>query len=400
MIKLKFRKTIAKLIKEDNFISLLYVFLLDTFIKLLEVFYRKPQKQVLFVSFGGKQISDSPKRIYQIMKNDPYFKDYNFVWAVLDKKKRSSLENDSRCKLVKIDSVSYYIMCLKSNIWVTNSGIKRYTNLSSKKTLFVNTWHGVPMKKIGVDEVSVKKSKIFAKKWFEFAEADINLACSEYDKKILMHVFRAPEKSFFSLGLPRNDKLYEEKKDKASIREALKIGAEKKVILYAPTVRGENGPSFHVPLNLKKWQYALPNYIILFRAHYFITNIDLKTFPNVIDVTHYDELDELMEISDVLITDYSSLAFDFSILEKPIYSFAYDLKDYAKYQGLYIDIQQELPNCIENEDDLIKAIFRMNLSEEKDKTRKFREKYMKNSTGEAGQRTVRLIKNKMEMSQE
>ena len=117
-------------------------------------------------------------------------------------------------------------------------------------------------------------------------------------------------------------------------------------------------------------------------------------------MTHYDELDELMEISDVLITDYSSLAFDFSILEKPIYSFAYDLKDYAKYQGLYIDIQQELPNCIENEDDLIKAIFRMNLSEEKDKTRKFREKYMKNSTGEAGQRTVRLIKNKMEMSQE
>ena len=94
-------------------------------------------------------------------------------------------------------------------------------------------------------------------------------------------------------------------------------------------------------------------------------------------MSNYDNLNELMKISDILVSDYSSIIFDYSILKRPIYSYAYDYEEYSEKRGMYIDIKNELPNgiCTE-EDELLEKIANCNFEEEKEKTERFSKKYI------------------------
>lgn len=391
---LNFRLIITKALKESSVISSCYAIVMSCVIFILKLFNRRTQKKILLVSYGGKQISDSPKRLYDLMSNDPFFKDYDFIWGVLDTKKFESLGYN----VVKMDSLKYFVNCITSRIWITNSGIKRYTKVRGNKTLFINTWHGIPMKRIGKDEIGVKKTKLFGKKWEEFAAADINLCCTDYDLHILENVFNAPSSTMYRYGLPRNDTLYLADVTSGQLREKLNIPAKKKVILYAPTVRGNKvgksgGNEFDVPLHPEKWARAFPDYVILFRAHYYVNEIDEEKTDNFIDVTSYPRLNDLMKLSDLLITDYSSLIFDYSILGKPIYCYAYDFEAYKEYQGFYDDnIQEKVPNFFQSENELINGIRHLDYQKEELKTRKFFNKYIQNSKGDSGERVVSQVK--------
>lgn len=392
------RKRISYILKNSNFFSELYFIVGTTFVNILKIFVKQTDDTVLFVSFGGKQFSDSPKAIYEKMKSDKRFKDWNLVWAFIDPDKFQFIKNR-----VKIDSISYFKLCLKSRIWVTNSGIKRYLNFSAKDNLFVNTWHGVPMKMIGKDEKGVRKSRIFARKWFEFKSADINLCNSDYDLNILSDVFNAPKSSFFKIGLPRNDKIISEKDDVnkiKKIKQKLGIENDQKVILYAPTVRGEQVTKskdniFENPLNFQKWSEKFPNVKILFRAHYFVTERTNTDFTNVIDATNYPNIDDLYLVSDMLISDYSSVFFDYSLLERPMFCYAYDLENYQKYQGLYIDAKKELPHFAQTESDLLKLIAIYGFNDKDSLTSNFKIKYMGNYNGDATDKLLDLINKKI-----
>ena len=95
------------------------------------------------------------------------------------------------------------------------------------------------------------------------------------------------------------------------------------------------------------------------------------------NVTNYEKLDELMIISDILISDYSSIIFDYSILERPIYSFAYDYEEYNEKRGLYEQVVKDLPNGIQKtEDELIDKIKNCEFNIQKDLTKRFRDKYV------------------------
>ena len=108
-------------------------------------------------------------------------------------------------------------------------------------------------------------------------------------------------------------------------------------------------------------------------------------------MSDYENLNELMKISDILISDYSSIMFDYSILKRPIFSYAYDYEEYKSKRGMYIDIKTELPNGIcENEDELLEKIINCNFEEEKIKTEKFSKKYIQNN-GEARKYIDELI---------
>ncbi|WP_404411773.1 CDP-glycerol glycerophosphotransferase family protein [Lactiplantibacillus xiangfangensis] len=380
--------------KETKFFSRLYVLYSWCLISILKIIsLGKTKKTIMFVSYGGKQVSDSPKRIFDLMQLDPFFKDYRLVWGVLDTDKYSEMGYD----VVKMDSINYFRTCISARVWITNSGIKRYTNMKGNRTFFVNTWHGIPMKKIGKDEVSVKKSPLFQKKWEEFATADVNLYYTDYDYKILKHVFNANAESMKRMGLPRNDSLYE-KANTDKIRQQLGIPSDKKVILYAPTVRGNqtesNGSNdFRVPIHLEKWAKELPNYVILFRAHYFVNKVLEDQNKLFYDVTDYPSLNELMQVSDLLVTDYSSLIYDYSILQKPIFCYAYDFDAYKAYQGLYEDdVDKKVPNFIQTEADLIDAIKNVDVKSEKRKTHSFYMRYIGENTRDSGKRVLATIK--------
>lgn len=394
---IRLRKKIISLIKHNDCLANCYFGVRILLISILRLFCKQNPNLVLFVSYGGKNISDSPKVIYDAMKADERFKDWTLVWGVINP------HDYTEFKTVKIDSIEYFKMCLQAKVWITNSGITRYLNFKPAGNIFINTWHGIPMKKIGIDEVNVKKSRLFSRKWFEFSLADVNLACYKYDQKILEHVFDADEVNVKVWGLPRDDQLFngELEDQQKQIKEKLGIASDKKVILYAPTVRGENvdligNTYFDNCLKLDKWQEELADYVILYRAHYYIDQIkDLDCYDNVIDVSQYDDLNQLLLVADILISDYSSIIFDYSILEKPIYLYTYDLEQYQKYQGLYFDPKEHFNVCM-TQDELIDCIKNIDYQEQCAKTKQVKQYFFTNQQSGSAQKVLDYIAESMD----
>ena len=138
------------------------------------------------------------------------------------------------------------------------------------------------------------------------------------------------------VGYPRNDFLYKyTDKDINRIKRSLGISKDKKVILYAPTWRDDQhksgvGYTYEVNINFDKLRKELSkDYVILFRAHYFVSSIfDFSKYEGFIyNVSNVDNVNDLYVISDLLITDYSSVFFDYSILKRPVLFYMYDSYD-------------------------------------------------------------------------
>ena len=132
------------------------------------------------------------------------------------------------------------------------------------------------------------------------------------------------------------------------------------------------------PMNLDKWERALrEKYVLLIRAHYSVT-ASMNVIENefVKDVSSYPSINDLYIISDILISDYSSSFIDYSILNRPMLCFAYDLEEYEEKRGLYVNLDEELPCIIDyDEDSLIDHILNLDYEAASKETRKFHQKY-------------------------
>lgn len=342
-------------------------------------FVVKHDKQILFASFGGRNFNDSPKAIYdEICKRD-IFRDWDLIWAFVNPDSISI----PRGKKIKIDSLAFFKALLQSRIWISNSGMDRAIRLKLKNVLKVETWHGTPLKKICGDEhqnTMGGKRKIKG----EPDNKTIRCAQSEFDQKLFQRLFHATKESILLCDLPRNDELLGYSKAKMRIvRENLNIGNEKKIILYAPTYReylwdGKGNNLIAPPIHLEKWKQILgPSYILLFRAHYAVgTALNIKTDDFVIDVSSYPSLNDLYAISDMMISDYSSCFFDYSILDRPMFCFAYDLDEYQEKRGLYLDLRDILPCKVHlDEDSLLSDIKNLDVSKAIESTKKFHNQF-------------------------
>lgn len=365
-------RLLAAVVKSVKPIYLIYFYLLSTVLKITGKFI-KPQKIILFNSYGGKNFDDSPRALFKAMVNDKRFSDWKFVWAFHQPDKFDVPQAEK----IKTDSVKYFLTALRARIWITNSAIERGLSFKPVHTFYINTWHGSAIKKMGNDIAADNKSFRSQAKM----NADIMNAQNMEQAKIFSRVFNIPLDKFIVCGYPRNDKLCSvNKSDYINIRKKLNIPMDKKVILYAPTFREFErdgaGCVLKPPIDLKKWQQELADkYILLFRAHYEVAKvmaIDDNRF--VYNMTAYPDLNELMIASDMLISDYSSIFFDYSLLHKPMLHFCYDYDKYAKLRGMYFDIRDYL-NGSDNEDELIKILQNFNLESEKRQLKNFSDKF-------------------------
>lgn len=355
-------------------------------INMVKLVVKPDNKLILFNSFAGRKYDDSPKAIYEVMRKDKRFRGYHFVWAFHE----PGQFDVKGARKIKTDGFAYFITALKSRVWITNSSVERGLNFKGKNTFYLNTWHGSPIKKMGNDIASDNQS--FSSKGKN--KTDIMNTQSEFEAAIFSKCFGIPKSHFLKVGLPRNDELanYTEKK-RQELRNKLGIPKNKKVILYCPTFREyekdeHRGVVLAPPIDLKKWEKTLrEQYVLLFRAHYEVSKV-MKIEENdfVKNVTDYPVLDELMIASDVLISDYSSIFFDYSIMDKCMLHFTYDYDKYEEKRGMYFDIRKYLSGA-SNEDDLINLLVELNFDNELHRTIKFREKYV-NYYGNASTKTV------------
>ena len=366
-------KYIENILKTNSFVYKCYSIFLNFILSLLKLFIRVDNQIILFNSYGGKQYSDSPRIIYEYMLKKEKYKNFKYYWAFNDTSKYE-IKNGIK---VKNNSLKFFIIALKAKYWITNTGIERGLKFKNKNTIYINTWHGSPLKRIGKDDknnnVLLKTSKI-----------DVLFSQSEYEMNILMRVFDIPKKNVHLVGIPRNDSLSKvTEKEINDIKKKLNLPLNKKIILYAPTFReykrDSQGCVLAPPLNLKLWEEKLSDkYILIFRAHYEINKIlGIKENNFLKNFTNYPDIIDLLKISDILISDYSSIMIDYSILERPIFNYVYDYDEYLSKRGLYCDLKKEiLGNFIENENKLIEKIVNLNEKKEIEKTKKFKEKYV------------------------
>lgn len=381
------KNKLVNILKNNLIINKLYRLTFNFIFSVISIFIKVKDDIILINSFGGKKYDDSPRVIFEYMKTQEKYKKYKIYWAF------HNINNFTvdGAKKIKTDTVKYFIIALKAKYWITNSSIERGLKFKNKKTICINTWHGSAIKKMGIDESHKKTTN-------DYDNFDIIYAQSNYDIEVFSKAFCIPKERFALVGLPRNDELYSvTDREIKKIKAKLNIPDNKKVILYAPTFREYNrdkdGCIIAPPIDIKKWKEKLSDkYIVLFRAHYEVNKVlGIKNDSFIYNVSDYNNLNELMKISNILISDYSSIMFDYSILKRPIYSYAYDYEEYLEKRGMYIDIKEELPNgiCIE-EDELLEKIIKCNFEKQIQKTEKFSKKYVE-SNGNARKYIDKII---------
>ena len=370
-------------------------------------------KTIIFCSFNGKSYSCSPKAIYEFMLNSKEYNEFKFIWALRDLEKHSYLSENKNTKIVKIGSKEYNKYLAKSKYWVFNYKIPDFL-YPKKNQIFVQCWHGTPLKRLGCDLVHFdnqlntmegmkKRYKIEASKFTYF------LSPSKFASEKFISAWNlkeiGKENIIIEKGYPRNDFLFKYT-DEDIRRIKKKLGIEndnRKIILYAPTYRANQHESgvgyvYKEEIDFEQFKKQFENeYIVLFRPHYFIANaFNFEKYNGfVYDVSKIDDINELYIITDILITDYSSVFFDFANLKRQIIFYMYDLEHYKnESNGFYIDLD-ELPGEIaQTQEELEKVIKKSKEFKFDDKYKKFNNKYNYLDDGNASERVLKeIIKN-------
>lgn len=339
------KNTIAYLIKHNVFIQKCYVFIFSKLFSLIGKFVEIDDRLVLFVSYGGSSFNDSPKVIYDAMKNNPKWNDFKFVWA-FEKPEKFVVEKG---KKIKIDTLKYFFVALKAKIWITNVNIERGLHFKNKKTIYLNTWHGTGPKKGG--------NGVKGRSDYDFSYVDILCVDGSYVANAMKTYFNAKLENMLWCGRPREDALIFQKNEFNSnvIKKKLGIKCDKRIILYMPTWREYKIRA----LDVGAWKKELGDeYILLIRNHHFVTEKMYYEYADfVIDASNYANVNELYWISDILISDYSSAFFDFGLLGKPMFCYAYDYDEYNNSNGLLMNLKEVFPRgIITSEQELIYKI--------------------------------------------
>lgn len=356
----------------------------------------KDNKLIVFVSFGGRRFDDSPRAIYERMLEDERYSGYRLVWAFI----RPEDYVINKGEKIKIDTIRYYYTLLKARAWITNSSVERGLHFKARCCIYFNSWHGSAIKVMGTDISRGNASfgdKVKRKK--NDCPYDVFLAQGRYDVNLFSQAFSIPIDRIRILGLPRNDVLVNGNNEelRKKIRCGLNLPNDKKIILYAPTFReydrdSRNNCRMTLPISLDRWEKELGNdYVLLVRAHYEVAKeLNLGNHGFAIDVSDYPVLNELMIVSDMLISDYSSVFFDYSIQGKPMLTFCYDYDRYAAERGMYFDIRKELEDYSANERDVIDNIKNIDYEKKVMLAKEFRNRYVE-EFGCATEKSVNAI---------
>lgn len=361
---------LTSVVKNNKVVYYIYYYVISAIICLIRHFIKTDKNLILFVSYGGRYFNDSPKCIYEAMLKDPRLKEYKLVWAFLEPDKI----NLSTPK-IKITSPQYLLVALKASCWVTNAVIERGLNFRGKNTFYLHTTHTTLPKLMGHDDTESGSFTLPCE--FKY---DCSCAQSEKEKQMQKSMFHLRDDQIIVSGLPKNDILcnYSEE-TRNDIRKRLGIPADKKTILYAPTYRDVKFGAMSCPVDFKHWESLLgKDFVVLFRAHPVVANetkIDSST-GFVFDVSSYPDNMELMIASDILISDYSGMFFEYGVQDKPMYCFAYDYEEYVKVRSLYFDIRDMIPGGHLAEEDLLDSIKKGITESDSSLLKKFKEDYV------------------------
>lgn len=362
------------------------------------IFYDKLQvvkKTVLFESASGNRVSGNPFAIFKYMLEDERFKDYIFIWTV----NNYNLVPDKYKNLSNVIFVIrytdlFYKYLSTANILVNDTSFPYFFILKDGQK-YLNTWHGTPWKTLGYD---VKKARMdYANTARNFLHATHLIVPNQYtyDHQIVPYQLASIYPGELAVtGYPRIDLTYNAMQNPHIVKRNLGIDDDKKIILYAPTWRG--GVSFRsfdkqkLEDDLRQLSLVEDAHII-FRGHQLAENLlrDID-IPNVTIVPGKFDTNEILGVVDILITDYSSVFFDFLVTGKPIIHYVYDYEEYTEERGLYFNLEELPGEVVQSSDQMITTIQRLLLTsfQPTEKYLKAQEKYVYKDDGNVTKRVI------------
>lgn len=314
------------------------------------------RRYYLFESFNGKDVSDNPAAIYnQLVKEDPSARQRAY-FGVKPKMYNQLHREYPHIQLLKRFMPKWIYYTARAQFWVFNSRMPTWWR-KNKGTVYIQTWHGTPLKKLGLDMRQVEMPGTSTKRYKkhfkrETQRWDYLIAPNLYSKIIFKRAF-AFHNRFLKIGYPRNDVLYQDNNVTRirTLKKTLLGNPNVHVITYAPTWRDDDyitrgSYRFELRFSLKEFfKHVSTNTILIIRPHYLVkSRIDVGKYKNRVKVMRDVDISKLYLISDLLITDYSSVMFDFANLDRPMLFFAYDLKHYRNtLRGFYFNYQKDIP---------------------------------------------------------
>ena len=356
------------------------------------------RKKVVLQSFGGRAFSDNPKYIAEeLYRIDPALKLY---WAASDVKNAGT---PPYVRAVRYKSVSYLYHMATAKVWVDN--IRKPFSHKRKGQYYMQTWHGgFTFKRVEnaaadqLDPGYVREAKIDASK------TDVMLSNCDSLTEMYHRDFWYENGEVLQCGLPRNDRLFTfTEQDAAAIRARLDLAPETRVLLYAPTFR-KNGGMEAYDLDFARCCRALEarfggSWIILLKLHPNLRE-QAKTarFDSrfVRNVTDFNDIQELYMISDALVTDYSSVIFDFILLRRFAFFYANDIASYQRERGTYFSFSDFPFALCENNDQAERAILDYEEGAYREKLEGFISAYHLCDNGTASAAAAGWIKEKMQ----
>jgi len=321
------------------------------FVYFASLFIPKNRNIWIFGSWFGQKFADNPKYLFLYVKK--FHPEIRAIWLT-NNKNVLSFFNNQNWEAYKINSLKGYISILRSNCIIISSGLSDVLGGISRffKVRKVQLWHGTPLKKLeSPDKGHNKKYKKYKKiykfllnKLFPFTkEADIIFATSEESKKSMALVFKTSKRNIFVTGYPRNDILFGKYPVKCDYLDNIRNKVNfKYVFAYLPTHRGEGKrkldlfEKYGFDFNILQHSLETLNGIFIMKAHYCHKKLNLNIankIPQRVYIPSDEELPDiypLLKSVDILITDYSSVYFDFLLLNRPIIFTPFDIEEFTK----------------------------------------------------------------------
>ncbi|MGI5375858.1 bifunctional glycosyltransferase/CDP-glycerol:glycerophosphate glycerophosphotransferase [Streptomyces sp. CA-251387] len=296
-----------------------------------------------------------------------------------------------------IGSRKYWDVLARAKYLINNANFADAV-VKRKGSVHLSTQHGTPLKKMGADQatypVVAAATGSFAKLLARVDRWDYNLTSNRHSTEMWESAFPSAYEPL-EYGYPRND-VYctATAEDVARIRRELGVPEGKKALLYAPTHR-DYATGFETSLDLEALCEEIGDeYVVLLRAHYFYDQGAGRSTGRIIDVTAHRSSEDVCLAADALITDYSSIMFDYANLDRPIVVYADDWDVYRELRGVYFDLMEAPPGRVAQTPGELAAVFRDGsyADEEAGALRAaFRERFCQFDDGRAAERVVRRV---------
>lgn len=350
----------------------------------------------VFAAYWHRGYRCNPRAIYEKMiEMDDTMRG---VWVVT---KNRAAALPPGVEYVTLNSLRYYWTLARATYLINN------VNFSSdivkrRRTVHLQTHHGTPLKTMGV---GLKKYPVaargmnFRKLLRRVDRWDFSLSSNTHSTE-MWHKFYPGRFETLEYGYPRNDLFFNATPEQRQrIRMELGIHGDRKAILYAPTYRDLDMSSMDPNIDLVRFAETIgPDYVVLVRAHYFYGRVpalaELEAAGAIVNVTGYPDVQELCLAADILITDYSSIQFDFANLNRPIVLYVPDYNLYERLRGFTFDVRAEAPGAVAETEDQLLEIFSTGAYDTgatRSLLARYRRKFCKFEDGHAAERVVRRV---------